>query len=85
MAKGIIGHPCGIKGNDEQAMATWKSELMTIANGFEAARDIIDLSDILYKKVGDKEVLDKAMYKKKEKEMNNGLDLFKKRFLNLWD
>jgi hypothetical protein len=85
LANTCYSHPCDMEGNNsEEKTAMWKDELMTIANGFDAGASMAD--DPPMKKLHNgQEVIDLAAYEEKEKQFRKGMDLFAKRFFNLWD
>lgn len=65
------GHPASLP--DESGMEDWKAILEKMARGFEAAIEMDEIS------------FNSEEYKKLEKEFDEGMDLFKKWYRNLWD
>lgn len=71
MKKIAIGHPGEL--NSKTGFKEWKQILEKMAKGFEVSKKMDDLK------------YNSKRYKKYEKEFNEGMDLFKKWYHNLWD
>jgi len=72
-------YPYYLGENEDDAMQKWTNELQEIIDGFKAAKEMGDPM------MG----VEKKDYEKRYKELveifNNGMELFRKRFFQLWD
>ena len=82
LSKDISGCPQELwdKSNKKNQCWKWSKIIREMANGFEAAQDIIDLKYV-YK--GGK--INEKKYKKLKSKFEKGMQLFSKYFFGLWD
>ena len=79
MKKGLHGYPMECKDIKE-----WKAIIEKMAVGFESAQKLLNL-DYMIKGKKDSYKENKIKRKKFEKQFDEGMNLFKKYFFNLWD